>query len=152
MAAAAPWKLRPFDGVGPLRFGMTREEVHDVLGPPDRARQDREEVPAEEDYFSAGVGLVYSTGGRLVGVEANPQREVFWDGFRVTGQPVQDFREEIEGRGVETEWDEVEETLRVPGAGLQLYAPSQTTAFTPRTIQGVLCESHDYAEVADKYA
>lgn len=152
MAAAEPWKLRPFDGLGPLRFGMTREEVHGVLGLPDQARQDGEEAPPEEDYFSAGVGLVYSTGQRLVGVEANPLREVVWDGVRVTGQPVQLFRQEIERRGVATEWDEVEETLRVPGAGLQLYAPSQTTAFPPRTIQGVLCESRDYAEVAENYA
>ncbi|TDK31284.1 hypothetical protein E2F50_20295 [Rhizobium deserti] len=33
------WEIQPFEGVGPIRFGMTPSEVEAVIGPPDRRRK-----------------------------------------------------------------------------------------------------------------
>ena len=32
------WDIRPLEGVGPLKFGMTPEDAADLIGKPDRAR------------------------------------------------------------------------------------------------------------------
>ena len=32
------WDIRPLEGVGPLEFGMSSEEVADLIGKPDHSR------------------------------------------------------------------------------------------------------------------
>ena len=33
------WDIRSFDGMGPIRFGMTQREVAELLGPPEASRK-----------------------------------------------------------------------------------------------------------------
>ena len=33
------WEIVSFEGMGPIRFGMSPEEVAGIVGPPDRSRR-----------------------------------------------------------------------------------------------------------------
>jgi hypothetical protein len=58
--ANRPWVLTPFEGVGPLRFGMTRAEVRQALG-----EEPRILTTGEESYRSAGARVEYDDDGKL---------------------------------------------------------------------------------------
>ncbi|MEV4416418.1 hypothetical protein [Catellatospora sp. NPDC049609] len=84
------WEFTPFDGVGPLRFGMDRHEVAAALAEPARASWD---YPAghryaEVEFRELGV-TAYFDRSRLacVALDARrgPQAEL--DGMPLVGQP-----------------------------------------------------------------
>lgn len=54
------WEIEPFEGVGPIRFGMTPSQVEAVLGPAERKR--RGERGTEYRGYRAPV-INYNNGG-----------------------------------------------------------------------------------------
>jgi hypothetical protein len=60
-AIRKPWAVRPYEGLGPLSFGMSRKDVMDVLGEPhDPPCKGGSLITGLSDYFDVGVTLDYS--------------------------------------------------------------------------------------------
>ncbi len=52
------FEIEPLEGVGPIRFGMSRDEVHDHLGTPDSVNDDRE-------WFLDGFAVDFDSSGKV---------------------------------------------------------------------------------------
>src|SRR5919198_6283659 len=65
------WELVPFERVGPVRLGASREEVASVLG-----RPDREVGPAQFFGAEGPVRVTYDGAGQVLAVEVGPERPV----------------------------------------------------------------------------
>ena len=74
-------ELIPYVSVGPIRFGMTRDEVRNVLGP-DRGRPDPSTL-----FFSKPVllGVEFAADGGCDWVGAEPAADFVVDGLRIAG-------------------------------------------------------------------
>jgi len=80
------FEIRPHVGVGPVLLGMTREEVHRVLGSPDRLiRENRES-------FLDGVFVDFTPEGRaeLIELANSPRFRAVFDGVWLHGTPAED--------------------------------------------------------------
>lgn len=139
MATAEPWELLPYEGVGPLRFGMSRNQVIDLLGQPRRVL-DREPMLVES---YPDVQPIYAPDGRLVAAHTTGAA-LAWHGITLTERPVSEVERELSAAGVPCEPDE--DGPAVPSLGIELYAPDE--GYWPGQVQGVLVKSHEY-EAAD---
>ena len=57
------FEIEPLRGVGPIRFGMSRDQVHEQLGSPQRVNDDRE-------WFLSGFAVDFDADGRVEFIEA----------------------------------------------------------------------------------
>lgn len=145
MAGVEPWDVRPFGGVGPLRFGMSRGEVISAIGPPAMAVET--EPVLVEAHNGANVQATYDTDGRLIAVESEPGRAFSYLGIVLVGRAVADVRRDLESRQVVHRWDEANSSLVAPDLGLSLYAPADS--YEPGHVQGVMATRSDYDDVMD---
>jgi hypothetical protein len=54
------YTIYPYEGVGPVRFGMTMQQVHEILGEPKRTIERPGNVTAfTDDYYSLGLHVLY---------------------------------------------------------------------------------------------
>lgn len=53
------FNILPFEGAGPVRFGMTPSEVHECIGEPSSVRTNRF-GERDEEYFDVGAGYARS--------------------------------------------------------------------------------------------
>ena len=143
MATTEPWELHPYEGAGPLHFGMSRDQVIDLLGQPRRVL-DREPMLVES-YRE--VQPIYAPNGRLVGAQTTGAA-LAWHGITLTERPVCEVERDLTGAGVAYESDE--DGPAVPSLGIELYAPDE--GYWPGQVQGVLVKSHEYeaADAADQ--
>ena len=97
--------IKPYLGVGPLRFGMTRKQVEDVLGLPDKTRSTtffnetiefRCENALQTVYSAEGALVEISFGRAVEGVTFNdldvfkaPGREVIERLVKADGNPLE---------------------------------------------------------------
>lgn len=135
--AAEPWELHPYEGAGPLRFGMSRREVIDLLGMP-------QVVIHREPFLVEAVGDVhpeYSRGDCLVGVVTAGSSPLAWRGIMLTGRPVREVERDLQAAGVEI--DDGEDGPVVPSLGIEIYAP-EDDHYPNRGVQGVLVKSREY--------
>jgi hypothetical protein len=63
--------IYPYEGVGPIRFGMTPEQVHEKLGEPERTTMKEAESPEfpTDAYDDLGIYVYYGKSGRCEGVD-----------------------------------------------------------------------------------
>lgn len=134
MAAAEPWELRPFEGAGPLRFGMSRDQVIELLGQPGRVL-DREPILVE---VNGDVQPGYDHDGRLNALHT-AGTALTWRGIGLTDRPASEVERDLTAAGVPSEADT--SGPAVPSLGIELYAP------WPGRVQGVLVKSHEYEAV-----
>lgn len=134
MAAAEPWELRPFEGAGPLRFGMSRDQVIELLGQPERVL-DREPILLE---VNGDIQPGYDRDGRLIALHTAGAM-LTWHGIALTERPASEVERDLTAAGVPYEADE--SGPAVPSLGIELYAP------WPGQVQGVLVKSHEYEAV-----
>lgn len=146
MAAAEPWELRPFEAIGPLRFGMSRGEVISAIGPP--AMVVEKDPVLVEAHDGTNVQATYDPAGRLIAVEAEPGRVFSYLGIALSGRAVAEVRRDLESRQVANQWDENNSSLVVPALGLSLYAPRES--HQPGYVQGVMATTTDYDDVMDQ--
>lgn len=117
-ATHEPWTLVPFQSLGPVRFGMTRDEVQAVLG--DGVQVSEHRVA----YDAAEAQIEYDDEGRVETISAYPERPVVVQGATLQGErPVTEMAAELERLGYQGE-DDGEESTVFPALGLALYAPT----------------------------
>lgn len=141
MATAEPWELRPYEGAGPLRFGMSRDQVIELLGQP-------EVVIHREPFLVEAIGDVhpeYGRDGRLVGF-VTAGSALAWHGITLTERPVSEVEHDLTAAGVAYEPDE--DGPVVSSLGIEIYAPDDED-YEPRRVQGVLVKSREY-DAADE--
>lgn len=122
---AEAFRIRPGEGVGPVRFGMKREEVEKLLGKPDFV----EGRGMSLAYHRHGLGLLVSPVRGVMLIHCNTQAT-----FIVR---VNDFAgKTAEGIGMGSTREEVEKALGKPGktegdaATRRLYYPEKGLEFT----------------------
>jgi hypothetical protein len=103
---AAEFDLKSYFGAGPLRFGMTRKQVEDVLGPPDKTKRTPFRNETQEFRRESGLQTVYSAQGEaLVEISLYGNQSVAFedlDVFHTTGTKVIKHLAEADGKPLET--------------------------------------------------
>lgn len=98
--------IKPYVGAGPLRFGMTRKQVEDVLGPPDKAKRTMFRNETQEFRRQSGLQIVYSTSDEtLVEISFYSNQSVSFEGmdvFHTPGKNVIKRLAETDGKTLET--------------------------------------------------
>jgi hypothetical protein len=109
-------------GAGPLRFGMTRDQVETVMGAKPR-RFRRAPGSTESDQFvGAGVLVYYDAEGRCEAIEMTAEAAPTMDGRALVGLPFQELLDWARGVDPDLETDGAGLTSR--RLGVALYAPS----------------------------
>src|SRR5262245_38903685 len=117
------WEIRPFEGVGPVLFGMTRQEVQAALGRNPRAFR---KVPSEKQltdvYDTIGLYAYFDDDDRLEYVELTDLRVLSLYGESLFGP----LMKAVENRMRAFDVDVVpnDEGFDCFGIGISVYAPS----------------------------
>ena len=90
------YEIRPNEGVGPIRFGMTVDEVRRVLGAPDAVfRKSRSASFTTDDFNRLGFHVYYSSGGVCNAVEFFPPGNPVLGGHAFLGKPFSSVRDAL---------------------------------------------------------
>jgi hypothetical protein len=116
------YEIEPYVGVGPLRFGMSREEVKRALGGEPRVFKKSPLSDALTDAFDeSGVHIYYNADDGCCAVELATPASPVLNGQALLGRPFSELRAMFE---------ELDPALKSDGAGLtsplfgvSLYAP-----------------------------
>lgn len=140
--AAESWELHPYEGAGPLTFGMTRDQVIELVGQP-------EVVIHRQPYLVEAIGEIHPEyhDGRLIGLHTAGST-LTWHGITLTERPAGDVARDLAAEGVQCEPDEEDVGLVAPALGIALYAPDDDD-YPTRWVQGVLVKSREY-DTADQ--
>lgn len=113
--------IKPFEGIGDIRFGMTREEVRQTIGLEFKSfSRSPQSVPC--DYFSTiGTFCYYDSSGLLEAVELAPPAQPDLDGYMMLELDFSEARRLLSERdpGLEAESD----SLIAHQIGISVYAP-----------------------------
>lgn len=139
-----PWELVPFERVGPVRLGASREEVASVLG-----RPDREVGPAQFFGAEGPVRVTYDGAGQVLAVEVGPERPVELRGRRLTRSELDGARRQLGDLGIATEVDESGGGVVASEVGIALRTSSPGRSARPDTVQWVSGFRPDYYTVRD---
>lgn len=119
--------LTPYESLGPIRFGMSREEVRAVLAVAVHPFKKTPDATTLTDAFEAeGIYVSYDDQGDCEAVEVASPAEPVLDGETLLGQPFSQLRDRLKARGDELEVDA--SGLTDLTSGLGLYAPSAEKA------------------------
>jgi hypothetical protein len=103
---AAEFDLKTYIGAGPLRFGMTRKQVEDVLGAPDKAKRTMFRSETQEFRRQSGLQTVYSASDEtLVEISFYANQSVSFEGmdiFHTPGKNMIRRLAEADGKPLET--------------------------------------------------
>lgn len=140
MAAPEPWELRPFDGIGPVRLGMPRDQVIELLGPPDMVIG--REPLLEESYHRPGVQIAFDGDLRVAAITALPDRPVRWH-LGLTGRSTDELTADLARDGHHARLEKLTESLLVHDLGLILFAPEENGGI----VEAVTVTRRDYPAV-----
>ena len=117
------WTIRPNVGVGPLNFGMTRQEVRDTLGSqPSGFAKTSGSSSLTDDFREHGIHVYYDDSDHCVAIEMATPAAPILDGKPLLGEPfciVRDWLLQLDP-AIETDADGL--TSKALGSGL--YAPA----------------------------
>lgn len=112
--------IQPNEGVGTIRFGMLRRDVHALLGVPDRQKKRDSPVPADF-YNEHGLIVEYDPEEVVEAVEIKPPADPSFMSRALIGVPFEDLAEWFRS---------IDPRIQFDGAGLTsfrfgigLYAP-----------------------------
>jgi hypothetical protein len=74
--------VEPYVGIGPIRFGMTRDDVRRVLGRPSRSFL-KGQVEPNDAYEKLHLHVGYDTEGRVETVETFESSAIEWRGVKL---------------------------------------------------------------------
>ena len=66
------FEIRPFEGALPIKFGMSREEVHDILGSPETLGTRRSIKSTSDDWLRYGLNVRYHLEGGVAHLGFRP--------------------------------------------------------------------------------
>lgn len=102
-------ELKPQIGIDNIKFGLTQNEVIEILGSPDRTKVDQEdEEQLLFEFFKLKLRLTFylSEGGKLGYIRTSNPNLIF-DGKRIIGTKIEFAKKEIFGETIK-DW-EIEE-------------------------------------------
>ena len=71
------WNYDVYEGVGPIKFGMSDVSVREIMGTPDHVQKNMEKGTHE---FYGKCSIIYSKEGKVVEITFSPGIKVFYDG------------------------------------------------------------------------
>jgi hypothetical protein len=107
------YTIYPYEGVGPIRFGMTSQQVHEILGEPEDnlPAGERCDLPADF-YVKKAVFIYYKEPGVCEAIEITKRASLFFNDQELTNHP---FRE------LKKHFQRLDETVKVDDVGLTSY-------------------------------
>lgn len=100
------WTILSFEGVGPVRFGMTREEIRQTLNAEVEEFRKSAESPTLSDLFIHHDAVAfYDIDYRLEAMEFGDTADLTWNGTTLTGRPLKAILENVRGNSNEVEID-----------------------------------------------
>ena len=119
------WDLRPFEGFGPLRFGMLRSEVQQVLGTtPLEFRKAPSSKSLTQAYDRQGLHAYYDDSDRLEYADVFDPCVLRWGGVDLLNPDASSVVGELAGLGVEAR-DDGDGSIWFDSLGFALYAPDK---------------------------
>lgn len=136
------YEIRPNEGVGPINFGMTVDEVRHVLGEPDAVfRKSRLSAFTTDDFRRLGFHVYYSSKGICNAVEFFPPGNPVVYGHAFLGKPFSGVREILLMLDSEAKGDDAGMKCRSIGVGV--YAPHATKS-PDDPVEGVIVFAKDH--------
>lgn len=146
-AAVPYYDIVPNIGVGPIKFGMTREEVRAAIGadatPFRRAVINTMEQPLQDSFRDLGIFVEYNPLGKCVAVEFGGPAAPSFQGETFLGQPYSRVREWFRTKDSAVEEDDSGLTSLALGIGI--YTPN-ARANPDRLVEGVIAFKDGYYE------
>jgi hypothetical protein len=115
------WEITPYEGVGPLRFGMTRSQVRSLLGGKVTTFRKGPYASTDTDaYDELGLHLHYDNGDRLECIEAWGSCPIYYKQASLLNAGTQEALERLAGLGLSSRYDD---GYFLDDGGFALYAP-----------------------------
>lgn len=115
------YEIEPYSGVGPIRLGMTRNEVHRVIAAERREAAHRGSDPPGDYFPHLGLFVDYRPPGVCDFVECGGPLALTFQGMTFLGQPYRTARAWFAARDPDLETDGAGLTSK--RFGIALYAP-----------------------------
>lgn len=93
------WSLRPFVGVGPLSFGMSRKEVQETLKALPRRIAKERDRPLVDQYGEVGVQAYFDRDDHLEFLELTPEAAVDMSGVPLLGRDLRSVLSDLKTIG-----------------------------------------------------
>ena len=110
------YAVTPGEGVGAVRFGMSREDVHTRLGEPDDEGGWPDSGEIEDTWSDDGLAVVFDSTGACVEIAVFPPATVSVRGARLLGEADGDALEQL--RELDTDCAEEDGVIVAPALGL----------------------------------
>lgn len=136
--------IHPHVGIGPIQFGMTRDEVRRTLGTRPTPFRKLSQSPLETDAFDDfALHVCYRPPAFCEAVECFGSANVIYNGFRILNRPCSEVRDWIVqlDRGVEID----HAGMKSFSLGIALYAPGVIES-PEEEVQAVLVFEPGYYE------
>src|SRR5579871_2948110 len=113
--------IHPHQGVGSIRFGMTRSEIARTMGEsPRRGRRSKDDM-AEYDFFQKlALFVYYDAHDRCCAVEFTREAQVEYDGYELFAHPAHNVRSWARARDQDLK---DKDGFVSTALGLSMYAP-----------------------------
>jgi hypothetical protein len=134
------YDLRPYDGVGALRLGISREEVHKVAGLPSDSFL-KAGVSLTDQYDSLGILVYYDSEEKVEAIELFSPAKPTLHSREVLGRPIREIIEWWKSLDPNLAADEAGLTSRTLGIGA--YAPGAARD-SDDPVQGVIIFKRGY--------
>ncbi len=113
-------EIRPFDGIGPVKLGMPRSELHQVLDGPVRTfRVTQKSTTSSDQFLDHNANAHYAEDGRLEAIEFYGGT-IEWNGIQLLGRNAVDVYDEVKPHSRDVEF---EAGVTFHDLGFGLYAP-----------------------------
>ncbi|MFN8575171.1 MAG: hypothetical protein U0132_24165 [Gemmatimonadaceae bacterium] len=110
------YEIRPFLGVGMIRFGQPRDDVVRLLGTPSRTFRKVPFATSDTDAFdAAGLHVYYDRGYLVESIDAVAPSAISFDGISFLGRAVEDVVRAMAERGYK------DDSLTFNEVGISLY-------------------------------
>ena len=118
------FEIRPFDGVGPIRLGMSRQELRRLLGGEVEAFRKTQDSPTLSDYFNDYMAVAFYTPNDLLDAFEFSQGNVEWQGIQLMGRIGGEVLREMQQYSKQIE---IDAGVIFHDLGIALYVPSWGT-------------------------
>jgi hypothetical protein len=135
------YEIRPNEGVGPITFGMTVDEVRRALGPPDAVFRKWSSPFPTDDFRRLGFHVYYSAEGVCNAVEFFPPGNPVLRGHAFLSKPFSTVRDTLLILDPEAKSDQAGMKSRAIGIGV--YAPHATKS-PDDPVEGVIVFAKDH--------
>ena len=117
------WDIVSYVGVGPLRFGASRDQIRLVLQQPwDAFKRTPSDITETDGFFQSSLFVYYDPDYRCEAIELSAPFDPSFDGFSLIGKPFSEILDWTKTRDSEVVIRRA--GLMSPKFGFRVYAPS----------------------------